>query len=206
MSAAKLRLEPRIGPADTRAGVAAQAPLRAPRRVDADEVARPPIVSLFATVYLVAGLVCGGLLLSGVASDTSSATDAVLGVVWPYPTLFLCAVAALAGPLLFAGRQAGWYLAGLVVVDALFAASFGFQFLFWSGEPFALWLDQAPSGYARYLAQAAVAGGVLLYLFSAPIREHCQMRPHNAFLAVVLLLALEVALLVLDLPLPAVLR
>lgn len=199
MTAQKLRFEPTIGPLDRtgRRRSPRDAPLRAPRRATTPRNERSPQLLSFGIAYLVVGLACGGLIISGVATEQGATP---LGALWPYSPLVLCALTAMAGALLLAGRPLGWYLAALVVVDTLLAAAWDVQTLVMNQVPLALWLEGTLTDYANALLKAAVAGGVLLYLLGDAIREHCEMPRANAYLGMVLLLALEVALIVFESP------
>lgn len=180
MASPKLRIEPTIGPVTTTQLV------RAPRRKSVEAEGRPAIVSVFAALYLASGFACAALLLSGYGNQ--GVLEFAVG--WPYPTLFLCGVAVAAGALLLTGLPVSWYLAAFLLVDSSALAIWEAQRLFHDTVGTA-----AASQYAASGLRLVLSLGLLSYLFSPEFRRYLKVDASHAWLGLLLLVVLEVALI-----------
>lgn len=186
MATPKLRIEPTIGPA------AASQRVRAPRRTAPAPAARPAIVSLLAYMYLASGLICAALLISG----HSDRDPLEFAVSWPYPTLLLCGIAVTAGCFLLIGMQVAWYLAAIVLIDSMAVALWEAQRVFHETVGALGSAASVVSNYAGSGLRFALSCGLLIYLFSPELRKFLKIETSHAWLGLMLLVALEAALII----------
>ena len=189
------RIEPTIGRTigPTHVGT----PVYAPSRKLTTSRRRPLAVTLFAVAYLVGGLTTVALILGGFADYGMPGAEGSLGAGWPHAVLLRSAISALAGIFLLLGGSLGWYLAMLLLVDGLLSAGWSCQALVLAEVPPTFWVDHSISVYVKVASRALITLAVMGYLCSATIRDHCSITRSSAVLAIVLLCALEVALVLL---------